>query len=125
MKPGSEYGTTLLFVYNADSGLFNTLTDIAHKVFSPDTYECHLCALTYGTFSIREEWRTFLESLDVGLEFLHRDEFAARYEQSNVQLPAIFILRDGQIEPAMTADTINECTTIDDLKKHILEIISP
>jgi len=27
----------LVFVYNADSGMFNTLTDIAHKVFSPKT----------------------------------------------------------------------------------------
>lgn len=26
---------TLIFVYNADSGLFNTVTDIAHKVLSP------------------------------------------------------------------------------------------
>ncbi len=27
----------LLFVYNADSGLFNTLGDIGHKLFSPNT----------------------------------------------------------------------------------------
>ena len=33
---------TLLFVYNADSGLFNTMADIGHKLLSPETYaQCH------------------------------------------------------------------------------------
>ncbi len=29
---------SIVFVYNADSGLFNALPDIAHKTFSPATY---------------------------------------------------------------------------------------
>ena len=48
---------TLIFVYNADSGLFNTLTDIAHKTFAPETYSCNLCAITFGTFGMRTEWK--------------------------------------------------------------------
>lgn len=44
-----------LFVYNADSGLFNTATDIAHKILLPETYACNLCALTHGHFKIHEE----------------------------------------------------------------------
>ncbi len=48
----------LVFVYNADSGLFNTVTGMAHKIFSPGTYECNLCALTYSTFGMREGRRT-------------------------------------------------------------------
>ena len=50
----------LLFVYNADSGLFNTLTDIAHKMLSPKTYTCNLCAITHGLFSEKEEWKEFI-----------------------------------------------------------------
>ncbi len=73
-----ELKHTLMFVYNADSGMFNTLSDMAHKVFSPRTYSCNLCALTHSTFSMRDEWKEFIESLGVELEFLHRDEFRKR-----------------------------------------------
>ncbi len=29
----------IVFVYNANSGLMNTVLDIGHKIISPDTYE--------------------------------------------------------------------------------------
>jgi len=31
----------LLFVYNADSGLFNSVADAAHKILAPSTYSRH------------------------------------------------------------------------------------
>jgi hypothetical protein len=51
---------SLVFVYNADSGssgLFNTLTDIAHKLISPHTYSRNLCALTHSNPGMRKEWK--------------------------------------------------------------------
>lgn len=111
---------TLVFVYNAESGLFNTVTDIAHKVFSPETYSCHLCALTYGTFTIRAEWKAFLESLAVDLEFLHRDELAARYGVKEALLPAIYRKEDGVLLPFATAEAINACADLAALKALIV-----
>ena len=93
MKP------TIVFVYNADSGLFNTLTDIAHKIFAPQTYECNLCAITYGNFGMRDEWQEFLASVDAELEFLHRDELAARYGITAAALPAVFRKEGEQPHP--------------------------
>lgn len=107
---------SILFVYNADSGLFNTLTDIAHKIFAPQTYECNLCAITYGNFTIRAEWKEFLETLDHELEFLHRDEFAGRYPALSPALPAIFLKEGDRLEPLITADEINACESIAELK---------
>jgi hypothetical protein len=52
-----------LFVYNADSGLFNLMSDIAHKVFAPATYPCNLCAFTHSPLGMRREWKSFLDSL--------------------------------------------------------------
>jgi len=80
----------ILFVYNADTGLFNTMADIGHKIFSPQTYSCDLCALTHGYFSERGQWREFIEQLDCDCEFLHRDEFVARYPEESARLPAVF-----------------------------------
>jgi len=111
---------SLLFVYNADSGIFNTLSDIAHKMFSPDTYECNLCAITHSYFSMRETWAEFLETLDVNLEFLHRDELIQQYGEQNASLPAIFFIGDNkQLELAVDSDKINHCKTIEDLQAAI------
>lgn len=71
----------LVFVYNADSGLLNTLSDIGHKLISPQTYQCSLCALTYGLLSERKQWRQFRERSTIEMEFLHKDEFAEKYAQ--------------------------------------------
>ena len=110
---------TLVFVYNADSGLFNTLTDIAHKVFAPETYSCNLCAITYGNFGMRAEWKEYLESLAADFVFLHRDELAARHPGTDAELPAIFRQEGEQLHPLITAAEINACGAIDDLKQLI------
>lgn len=109
----------LVFVYNAASGLFNAVTDMAHKVLSPRTYQCHLCALTYSTFSMRQSWKRFLESLERPLEFLHADELKRRYNISGVPLPAVFKHEGGRLELLLDAASINSCATLDDLQQLI------
>ena len=71
----NEKNTKLIFVYNADSGVFNLLGDMAHKMFSPKTYQCSLCALTHGNFGMRREFSDYLKTLPEPFEFLHADEF--------------------------------------------------
>lgn len=117
-KPG------LVFIYNADSGLFNAVTDMAHKVLSPQTYQCNLCALTYSTFRMRKGWKVFLETLEIPLEFLHADELKSRYRISGVPLPAIFKKEGEELELLIDADSINECRTIDDLKQLVRNNLS-
>ena len=111
----------LIFVYNADSGLFNTVSDIAHKVLSPKTYSCNLCALTHGHFKIKQDWVKFLEEIDSELEFLHRDEFLEKYKQGDAELPAIFIEENSGLSPWIDQSAINKIKTLDDLKAAILE----
>jgi hypothetical protein len=116
-----EAGTTLVFVYNAESGLFNTLTDVAHKMFAPQTYACNLCALTHSTFGMRREWREFLESLDARLEFLHADELRSRYGLTNLALPSILRKCGVSLEELIDAAAINSCLTLDELKQIITD----
>jgi hypothetical protein len=112
----------LVFVYNADSGVFNTLADAAHKFFSPQTYRCNLCALTHSAVGMRKEWKRFLDSLDSPMEFLHADELKARYGVAGVPLPAIFQREGEGLEVLFGADAINACRTMDDLKRLILGV---
>jgi hypothetical protein len=79
----------LIFVYNADTGKWNGYMDIMHKIFSPSTYPCSLCAITYGTFSIKEEWEAFKNTLRLPLTFLHKDEWNQKYNIDG-PLPAVY-----------------------------------
>ena len=109
----------LVFVYNADSGVFNTLSDIAHKILSPDTYECNLCNLTHGYFTAREEWVSFLTELDCELEFLHRDEFFKRQGHRDDPLPAIYQQENDQYRLWIDSAQINAMQTTAELKQLI------
>lgn len=113
----------LVFVYNADSGMFNTLTDIAHKVFSPQTYECNLCAISHSYLSERSEWKEFIEELGVECEFLHRDEFLKKYTSEEKNFPVIFELIGDELKVQLSTDDINKCKSMDDLKKAIQAFI--
>ena len=111
---------TLVFVYNADSGVFSTLTDVVHKMLSPETYQCNLCALTHSTLGMRKEWKEFVERLDTAVEFLHADELKRQYGMADTKLPAVF-RRDGEtLRVLVDADSINACATLDDLKRLIV-----
>ncbi|HEX8329004.1 MAG TPA: hypothetical protein VF629_15820 [Hymenobacter sp.] len=99
----------LLFVYNADAGLLPGLKDMFHKVLSPSTYPCSLCAVTYGATSMQPQWREFIKTLPVPVDFLHRDEFIRQYPQwSQHALPAAFAVNEaGVLTPFIQSAEMN------------------
>ncbi|WP_460555732.1 hypothetical protein [Hymenobacter daeguensis] len=99
----------LVFVYNADGGRLAGLKDLFHKILSPATYPCSLCAITYGATSMRPEWRGFVKTLPVPVDFLHRDEFVRGYPQwARHPLPAAFALSEnGELTPFIDAATMD------------------
>ena len=100
--------TRLLLVYNADSGMFNSVIGWTHKVFSPSTYQCSLCRHTFGLSGMLLPWRTFIELLPLPAEFLHRDIFVARFPALAAHiLPSIFIESKGTCETLLGAAEIN------------------
>lgn len=106
---------TLLFVYNADTGLFNVVTDYAHKILSPKTYPCHLCAITYGNMGMNKKWKEYISHLSIPIEFLHRDEFQKRYHLQQTQLPAAFVKTGDDIRKLMDHSEIKACPSVDAL----------
>lgn len=115
--------TRLLFVYNADSGLFNTLTDIAHKAFSPSTYNCNLCAITHDLLKEKGEWKNFVASLGIDTEFLHKDEFNSKYGEHADSFPAIYLIDENTMNLAVTADELNVMSGIEQLKNKVSSIV--
>lgn len=111
----------LIFVYNADSGLFNLLADAAHRVVRPSTYPCKLCAVTYTFTGMRSEWREFVQLLDHPVEFLHRDELTTRYGIADVPVSAAFVNQGGRTRLWISAEDINGCRSLEDLKLLVSE----
>lgn len=108
-----------IFVYNADSGSLNTVFDIAHKIISPDTYECNLCMLTYGTFSEQKVWKRFRQESIWDFEFLHKDEFEKKY-RSHFEYPVIVQQIGDDFEVVLARDEIH---VIDEVEA-LIEILS-
>lgn len=117
---GQKMNEQLLFVYNADSGLFSVVADFAHKILSPKTYACHLCALTYGDFSMKQEWKKFIECLPVKAEFLHKDAFEKRYGTA-VELPAVFVATSGGVKGLISRAEIESCQSLHELETMVTE----
>lgn len=105
----------LIFVYNADDGFFNALNDMAHKVFSPDTYQCSLCRYTYGIRGMLLPWKQFVESLPHRKVFLHRNEFRQEFPDLDCPLPVILVEKDCHCETLIAADEIKQAGNLDGL----------
>ena len=125
----------LLFVYNADSGVLNALKDLWIKTVTPERYECQLCAVTYGPTGMKREWRRFVAGLSANsaagdgpetrVRFLHKDELAAQYGLTGPPLPAAFVLVGGQPQPWLSAEQLNACRSLSDLKTLVQNSLPP
>lgn len=115
VEEGNRDERAVVFVYNAESGLLSAVGDMSRKIFSPETYQCNLCALTYSTSTMRKGWKQFLETLGRPSEFLHADELGERYNVSGVPLPAVFTKEGRSLKLRISASEIQQCRTLDDL----------
>ncbi|MBC8172346.1 MAG: hypothetical protein H7X71_00450 [Chitinophagales bacterium] len=110
----------IIFVYNADAGKLNALWDTMHKIFSPSTYPCNLCAITFGNFAIRKEWEEFINQLQTQIIFLHKDEFAEQYPKNKTAFPVAFqVEADGLVEFISPAEM--KVITLAELKQLLIE----
>ena len=107
---------TLVFIYNANGGLLSAAGDAVHKLVSPATYPCSLCALTYGAVSKRPAWRAFLARVGLPTLFLYRDEFRAQLDTRDLPLPAILLGGAGPVpEVLVSASELNGLADLDAL----------
>lgn len=119
----------LLFIYNASGGFFHVAADMAHKIFSPSTYPCSLCQITYGTFKIRDEWKHYLEKLPIEKKFYHKEDCYTLPLPQPLALPAILYQPTPFHNPQLfiTAQELNACKHIKDITSLLdqrLEIVN-
>ena len=114
----------LIFIYNADSGLINALLDYGKKYIQPDKYECQLCAVTYGPFGMKNDWKKFFKQLHTDVEFLHRDEYVAAHPDSTIdQYPTMLgIDNAGEHKILISKTDFEKIKSLEDLKTTITHL---
>ncbi len=99
MTAARETATRLVLVYNAEAGIAAGILDSVHKVVSPGTYPCSLCAVTYGLVGMRREWRDWLASLAIPAVFHHRRDFRAAWPAApDWPLPLVALARGDRLQ---------------------------
>ncbi|EAR00799.1 hypothetical protein [Maribacter sp. HTCC2170] len=112
----------IIFVYNANSGKHNMILDSLHKIFSPSTYECNLCDITYGVFAENKVWKKFRKETKLSMEFLHRDEFTKKYgskAQLKFEYPVVLTVVSGDLKVLVQTKEMNAMQRAEDLIKII------
>jgi len=106
----------LVFIYNADSGLLNAVKDYFHKKRSPDTYECNLCMQTFGGISMKKDWKSYINNLDIPTEFLHKDEFEKKYDVKDAKYPSTYLRNGSSMKILISVDEMNNVKSLDEMK---------
>ncbi|MEL4896747.1 GTPase [Crocosphaera sp. Alani8] len=101
----------------------NTVLDIGHKIVSPDTYECNLCGITYGILKENQEWKAYRESSRNELEFLHKDEFEKKYQQTRDYPIVLASDTDNKLSELISKEELNKLESAEQLIKKLQETI--
>ena len=122
-----EAENKLIFVFNADSGgAWAGLKDSLKKTFKKSTYECNLCAVTYGFFGQKKEWKNFVNDLEVPVEqikrdkfkfeFLHKDEFYKQYNVKDAKFPSAYVDDGRELKIFISQKEMNAIKDIPELE---------
>ena len=117
----------LYFIYNARKGLLQGVFDSAHKLISPKTYPCDLCALTYHSFGKRPAWENYLQKVreDFDIHFLYKSEKADWPFKSNVKLPAILLISGNKQSVILAKSDFKELSSLESLIEELDTKLEP
>jgi hypothetical protein len=121
MEKSKKPSTKLVLAYNAKSGFFNGLSDSVHKIVSPSTYSCDLCAITHHSIGMRYPWKVFLEGLNMELEFVHTDEIEKYPYLVKSKFPLIGVLSEGRFVELLCKEELSQMKSIKELREATLK----
>lgn len=110
----------LIFIYNANAGKHEALFDIAHKLVSPQTYDCKLCDITYGIFTEKKVWKKYRKAAKVPMKFLHKNEFSKMYSSKfgfKTTYPVVLAQTEYALEFFIHTEELNSLENVADLMK--------
>lgn len=111
-----SYGKTLLFIYNADSGILPGLKEYSSKAgIAHGRNFCNLTAITSTPIGMKKDWKRFVQDLNIPARFLNRNEFISEIGAGLITFPAILVQMGKDLLIVASSEEINRCTSLDDL----------
>ena len=116
----SSQKNKLIFIYNASDDYLSIAFDFTHKIISPKTYQCSLCQVTYGAFSMHKEWKEYIESIDYETIFLYKNNYKEYYPSLEVRsFPSAFIYNGESFSEFLDKKDFDSCEKLESLIKLI------
>jgi len=95
------------------------LRDSIHKLVSPKTYGCNLCALTHGFFTEKKKWKNFREqNASVAMHFMYADEFKKDYASKfgyKFDFPIVLENTGQDLHVFISSEKLTAITSLDEL----------
>jgi hypothetical protein len=107
---------TLLFVYNTNSGVLQSIRNYASGTASASgTDTCTLSAITHSPVGMKKEWKRFLKDLVIPSRLLDRNEFSWEFRELKTTFPAVVVQNGTNLAILVGTDEINRCRDLHDL----------
>ena len=111
-----QAATTLLIVYNIDSGVLLSVHDYSmSRPVASGTAASNLHTLTQSPIGIKKEWKRFLKELKIPSRSLDRDEFEQEFGRHNLSFPAILLRKGTELSLLINTEEIDRCRELGDL----------
>ena len=112
----SNHNEKIIFIYNASDDFLSVKLDFLHKIISPKTYQCSLCKVTYGNFSMHSKWREYINSNPYEIQFLYKNSYKNFYKELEVdEYPSAFIIKGNQYNKIISKVEFDSCKDLDAL----------
>ena len=109
-------GKTLLFIYNADSGVLPGLKEYSSKSTMSHARDfCNLIAITSSPIGMKKDWKRFVRELGIPARFMNRNEFVSEVGAGLITFPAILVKIGKDLLVVASSEEINRCGCLEDL----------
>jgi hypothetical protein len=107
---------TILFVYNLDSGVLQSLHDYSgSKSAASHAGACPLTKITHSPLGIKKEWKRFLKDLKIPSRSLDRDEFIGEFGQRQITFPVVLLNEGAALSLILSTEEIGLFNDLSDL----------
>ncbi len=114
---------SLIFVYNADSGLANALLDTGHRLIKPASYPCSLCMTIYGPFGMKRDWKRFIAKLPYQVSFLHKNELSKKQKNNINDFPCLILQKADLTSTLISGEEFREIKDLSTLMKKVTQVL--
>tara|TARA_Y100000817_G_scaffold283947_1_gene250192 strand:+ start:599 stop:1012 length:414 start_codon:yes stop_codon:yes gene_type:complete len=104
----------IYFIYNAENDFFSIMGDFFHKSFSPKTYPCSLCGLTYGVAFKKKIWKEYIDSLEYGHRFIYSNQLD-EFKGDVGKLPVVLFGDKMQYQILVSSDEMKQMVDLEEL----------